>query len=108
MMEVIFDDGKRVIYEFDHLEELTLSYATTVHKAQGSEYPAVVLPILTGPAILMNRNILYTAVTRAKSCVVVVGTADAVQKMIDNIRVQERYTGLKDRICETYEQKRTI
>lgn len=98
MLEVRFDDGKYVIYNFDLLEELVLAYATTIHKAQGSEYPAVILPLLSGPPLLMNRNILYTAVTRAKQCVCVVGTEDAVNRMIRNVREQKRYSGLKSRI----------
>lgn len=100
MLEVIFDDGKYVIYGYEQLEELTLAYATTVHKSQGSEYPAVILPLLSGPQILMNRNILYTAVTRAKKCVVIVGNSAVVERMIENTREQERYTGLKDRVRE--------
>ena len=100
MLEVIFDDGKYVIYEYEQLEELTLAYASTIHKSQGSEYPAVILPILSGPPVLMNRNILYTAVTRAKKCVVIVGIAETINKMIENTREQERYTGLKDRLEE--------
>ena len=100
MIEVIFDDGKHVIYEYDQLEELTLAYATTIHKSQGSEYPAVILPLLSGPYILMNRNILYTAVTRAKKCVVIVGLEDTVNQMIANTREQERYSGLRNRLEE--------
>ena len=100
MIEVLFDDGKHVVYEFGQLEELTLAYATTIHKSQGSEYPAVILPLLSGPAVLMNRNILYTAVTRAKKCVVIVGSAEVVGNMIDNVRQAQRYTGLKSRILE--------
>lgn len=101
MLEVIFDDGKHVIYNFDQLEELTLAYASTIHKAQGSEYPAVVLPLLTGPSMLMNRNILYTAVTRARRCVCIVGSDATVRRMIDNVYEAVRYSGLMDRILET-------
>ncbi len=101
LFEVLFDDGKNVIYTFEQLEELTLAYATTIHKAQGSEYPAVILPILSGPKVLMNRNILYTAVTRARKCVCIVGREEAVRSMIDNVREAQRYSGLKDRIEET-------
>ncbi len=101
LFEVLFDDGKTVIYTFEQLEELTLAYATTIHKAQGSEYPAVILPILSGPKVLMNRNILYTAVTRARKCVCIVGKEEAVRGMIDNVREAQRYSGLKDRIEET-------
>lgn len=100
LMEVHFDDGKYVIYNFDQLEELVLAYAATIHKSQGSEYPAVVLPLLSGPELLMNRNILYTAVTRAKSCVCIVGSAETVQRMIKNVREMRRYSGLKDCIKE--------
>ena len=100
MMEVVFDDGKHVIYQPEQLEEVTLAYATTIHKAQGSEYSAVVMPLLSGPEILMNRNILYTGVTRARNCVVIVGSAATVHRMVDNIREQRRYSGLKDRLKE--------
>ena len=72
-LTVEFDEGRYVEYPFSGLEELELAYAVTIHKSQGSEYPAVVLPLLAGPRMLMNANLLYTAVTRAKSCVVLVG-----------------------------------
>ncbi len=98
LLEVRFDDGKYVIYNFDQLEEVVLAYATTIHKAQGSEYPAVVLPLLSGPPLLLNRNILYTAVTRAKKCVCIVGTEPTVKRMIDNVREQKRYSSLKEQI----------
>jgi len=101
MLEVVFDDGKHVIYDYDQLEELTLAYASTIHKAQGSEYPAVILPLLTGPAMLMNRNILYTAVTRARQCVCIVGSDETVRRMIENVREAMRYSGLRNRIIET-------
>jgi exodeoxyribonuclease V alpha subunit len=100
LMEVIFDDGKHVIYNFEQLDELTLSYASTIHKAQGSEYPAVILPLLSGPALLMNRNILYTAVTRARKCVCIVGSDETVRRMINNVREARRFSGLKTRILE--------
>lgn len=99
-VEVLFDDGKYVLYSFKQLDELELAYAVTIHKSQGSEYPAVVLPILTGPRLLMNRNLLYTAVTRAKKCVTLVGSAEAVDEMIKNINEQKRYSGLMDRLKE--------
>ncbi|MBQ9700303.1 MAG: ATP-dependent RecD-like DNA helicase [Lachnospiraceae bacterium] len=99
-MEVAFDDGKVVNYSFKQLDELELAYAVTIHKSQGSEYPAVVLPLLVGPRMLMNRNLLYTAVTRAKKCVTIVGIQDAVDEMIRNVNEQKRYSGLQDRICE--------
>ena len=99
-LDVEFDDGKNVTYSFKQLEELELAYAVTIHKSQGSEYPAVVLPLLTGPRMLMNRNLLYTAVTRAKKCVTIVGTKEAVEEMIKNINEQKRYSGLVDRLRE--------
>lgn len=102
LVEVHFDDGRYVIYDFDQLEEVVLAYAITIHKAQGSEYPAVVLPLLSGPEMLMNRNILYTAVTRAKSCVCIVGTSEVVNRMIDNVRNTKRYSGLRERLVECW------
>ena len=100
LMTVEFDDGKYVEYPFSQLEELELAYAVTVHKSQGSEYPAVIIPLLSGPQMLMNRNLLYTAVTRAKSCVTVVGSEGVFNQMIDNTFEQKRYTTLKERIQE--------
>ena len=97
---VEFDENRFVEYSFKQLDELELSYAVTVHKSQGSEYPAVVLPLLSGPRMLMNRNLLYTAVTRARSCVTVVGDPTVFQQMIDNQYEQMRYTTLRQRICE--------
>lgn len=94
---VEFDEGRMVSYPFKQLDELELAYAITVHKSQGSEYPAVVIPLLTGPRPLMNRNLLYTAVTRARSCVTLVGSAQTFQAMVENGTEQKRYTGL----CET-------
>ena len=100
MLTVEFDERRFVEYSFKQLEELELAYALTVHKSQGSEYPAVILPLLNGPRMLMNRNLLYTAVTRARSCVTVVGSPYAFNQMIDNKYEQMRYTSLKQRICE--------
>jgi len=105
MLEVQFDDGKHAVYEAEQIEELTLAYAATIHKSQGSEYPAVILPLLSGPDILMTRNILYTAVTRARRCVVIVGSEQTVRRMIENSRERERYSGLKDRLLEILQQK---
>jgi helicase, recD/traA family len=82
------------------LEELELAYAVTIHKSQGSEYPAVVIPLLSGPRMLMNRNLLYTAVTRAKKCVTIVGDEQTFYEMIQNNSQQRRYSGLRDRIVE--------
>ncbi len=97
---VEFDDNRLVEYSFSQLDELELAYAVTIHKSQGSEYPAVILPILDGPRLLFNRNLLYTAVTRAKSCVTIVGSDSMLQFMIDNKSEQNRYSGLCDRIKE--------
>ena len=93
-MTVEFDEGRRIVYPFNQLEELELAYAITVHKSQGSEYPAVVMPLLTGPKMLFNRNILYTAVTRAKKCVAIVGSEQTVARMIQNESEQTRYSSL--------------
>lgn len=98
LMEVQFEDDKYVIYTFKQLDELELAYAITIHKSQGSEYPAVVIPLLSGSSFLMNRNILYTAVTRAKKCVCIVGSNETFQHMIDNENQVKRYTGLKYQI----------
>lgn len=97
---VRFDEGRTVRYSFSEADELELSYAVTVHKSQGSEYPAVILPLLSGPPALMNRNLLYTAVTRARSCVVLIGSREAVRQMIGGTNQTIRYTGLRDRIHE--------
>ncbi|MHB8128752.1 MAG: SF1B family DNA helicase RecD2 [Mobilitalea sp.] len=97
---VAFDDNRLVDYTFNQLDELDLAYAVTIHKSQGSEYPAVILPILDGPRLLFNRNLLYTAVTRAKSCVTIVGSDTMLQFMIDNKSEQSRYSGLCERIRE--------
>jgi exodeoxyribonuclease V alpha subunit len=89
-----------VNYSFKQLEELELAYAITIHKSQGSEYPAVILPVLTGPQLLFNRNLLYTAVTRARKCVAIVGDEQTIARMIENERQQKRYTSLSLRITE--------
>jgi exodeoxyribonuclease V alpha subunit len=99
-LTVEFDEGRCVTYPFSELDELELAYAITIHKSQGSEYPAVILPLLGGPRMLLNRNLLYTAVTRARSCVVVLGSDSTVQEMIDNEEQLKRYTGLRIRIEE--------
>lgn len=99
-MTISFDEGRRVEYSFKNLDELELAYAITIHKSQGSEYPAVVIPLLSGPQMLMNRNLLYTAVTRAKKCVTIVGDENTFFQMVQNNIEQKRYSGLKDRILE--------
>ncbi len=103
-VKVEYEEGRTVQYPFANLDELELAYAITVHKAQGSEYPAVVMPIMEGPKMLMNRNILYTAITRAKKCVTMVGDADVFYSMIDNTSQAKRYSGLKDRIDERFRE----
>ncbi|MCI9559723.1 ATP-dependent RecD-like DNA helicase [Candidatus Ventrimonas sp. KK005] len=99
-MTVEFDEGRMVNYGFRQLEELELAYAITIHKSQGSEYPAVVIPVHSGPRMLMTRNLIYTAVTRARKCVCLVGIPEMFQVMVDNEIEQKRYTGLKARIRE--------
>lgn len=100
VVEVEFDENKSVLYEYSQLEELELAYALTIHKSQGSEYPAVIIPLLTGTPKLMNRNLIYTAITRARKCVVILGSEKMLRAMIDNTRVNLRRTGLKLRIRE--------
>lgn len=103
LLTVEFDDCRFVEYSFKQLDELELAYAITIHKAQGSEYPAVVIPLLNGPRMLMNRNLLYTAVTRARKCVTLVGSPNTFYQMVDNEFEQKRYTTLKERIRELNE-----
>ena len=100
-MTITFDENRVVEYSFKQLEELELAYAITIHKSQGSEYPAVVIPLLTGPQMLMNRNLLYTAVTRAKKCVTLVGNDETFQMMIQNTSQLKRYSGLCQRLLES-------
>ena len=97
---VEIDGNRRVCYPFSNMEELELAYAVTIHKSQGSEYPAVIMPLLGGPKMLMNRNLLYTGVTRAKDCVTILGSSETVNAMIANENEQKRFSGLADRICE--------
>lgn len=102
-MTVEFDECRMVEYSLRNLEELELAYAITIHKSQGSEYPAVVIPLLNGPKMLMNRNLLYTAVTRARKCVTLVGDEMTFQSMIQNTRQQKRYSGLAEEIKKVIE-----
>ena len=104
-LTVEFDEGKMVDYSFKQLEELELAYAITIHKSQGSEYPAVVIPVYSGPRMLMTRNLIYTAVTRARTCVCLVGIPEMLQTMVDNVVEQRRYTGLKIRIQEVMQSE---
>lgn len=104
LLTVEFDEGKMIEYSFKQLEELELAYAITIHKSQGSEYPAVIIPMYNGPRMLMTRNLIYTAVTRARSCVCLVGQPDAFYTMAANCVEQKRYSGLKARVQEIYDQ----
>ncbi|EOT2957625.1 ATP-dependent RecD-like DNA helicase [Clostridium perfringens] len=99
-LAIIFDDERRVIYDFMYLDELDLAYAITIHKSQGSEFPVVIIPAYMGAPLLMNRNLLYTGITRAKEMVVVVGIPKALKYMVDNTRSMERYSSLNWRIKE--------
>ena len=99
-LTVEFEEGRMVEYPFGAIDELELAYAITIHKSQGSEYPAVVIPLLAGPRPLMNRNLLYTAVTRARKCVTLVGDDRVFAQMIENVQEQKRYCGLRDRLLE--------
>ena len=100
MVKVCFDESKYVYYSFDELTELELAYAVTVHKSQGTEYPAIIIPLLQCPRPLMNRNLLYTAVTRASKCVALVGDENIFKTMVDNKNELLRYSGLGERIME--------
>ena len=95
-----FEEKKKVRYPFQLLEELELAYAVTIHKSQGSEYPAVVIPLLQGPRQLFHRNLIYTAVTRARKCVTLVGSDVTFQEMICNVNEQKRYTSLAEQLVE--------
>ena len=99
-VQVEYDEHRLVEYTFSQLDEIELAYAITIHKSQGSEYPAVLLPLLSGPKMLMNRNLLYTAVTRARKCVTILGSQEVVDGMIENENQYHRYTGLGRRILE--------
>jgi len=100
---VEFEEGKLASYGFNEMDELELAYAVTIHKSQGSEYPAVIIPVLGGPKMLLNRNLLYTAVTRARKCVTIVGSKAVIYQMIKNVNEKKRYSGLCQRIIEMEE-----
>ena len=99
VMIIRFDD-KTAVYSFSLLDDLELAYAITVHKSQGSEYPVVIIPMYSCPPMLMVRNLFYTAVTRAKKMVILVGRSDIPRKMTENYRQIARFTTLKDKICD--------
>ena len=105
-IQVEYDEHRLVEYTFSQLDEIELAYAITIHKSQGSEYPAVLLPLLSGPKLLMNRNLLYTAVTRARKCVTILGSQEMVDGMIGNENQYHRYTGLGKRILELESEDR--
>ena len=98
--DIRFDDGRVSTYDFSEFSEIEQAYAITVHKSQGSEYPAVIIPVYKGPTMLMSRNLIYTAITRAKKCVVLVGVPDCFYTMVANTKEMARYTGLKSRLLE--------
>lgn len=97
-MVVEFDEHKRVTYPFSGLDEIEPAYAITIHKSQGSEYPAVIMPLLTGPHMLFNRNLLYTGITRAKTCVTILGSRSTLREMVDNNQENRRFTGFADQL----------
>ncbi|MEY8334703.1 ATP-dependent RecD-like DNA helicase [Lachnospiraceae bacterium 47-T17] len=102
-LTVEFEEGRMVEYPFGIIDELELAYAVTIHKSQGSEYPAVVLPLMNGPRPLMNRNLLYTAVTRARKCVTIVGDDRVFTQMVDNVQEQQRFCGLERAVRRIFE-----
>lgn len=107
MVTVEFEDGRYAEYSFKQLDELELAYAITIHKSQGSEYPAVVIPVFPGPRMLLNRNLLYTAVTRARKCVTLVGNEEVFAEMINNEKQQNRYSSLDERLRELNMEKQS-
>ncbi|MGF7059774.1 SF1B family DNA helicase RecD2 [Brassicibacter mesophilus] len=102
-MTVLFDDNKEVVYGFNQIDELKLAYATTIHKSQGSEFPVVIMPVYWGPPMLLTRNLLYTAITRAKELVVLVGMEKYMHTMIKNNRITKRYSGLSNRLLKVFD-----
>lgn len=101
-LTVFFDDNRSVVYTYTQLDELELAYAITIHKSQGSEFPVVVMPVTWGPPMLLTRNLLYTAITRARSLVVLVGTENYLNLMVNNNKIVERYSGLGIRLKKFY------
>ncbi len=101
---VEYDEHRLVTYQYAQLDEIELAYAVTIHKSQGSEYPAVIMPLLSGPRMLFNRNLLYTGVTRARNCVTILGSRETLRQMVANNYQNRRYTGLSDRIRELIPQ----
>lgn len=105
---VQFDDEKEVVYSFSQLDELILAYATTVHKSQGSEFPVIVMPMVWGPPMLLTRNLFYTAITRAKQLVVLVGKEKYMEEMIENNKIDKRFSALDYRLASTVETYRLL
>ena len=103
-LRIDFDDDKHVEYPFERLDELDLAYAVTVHKSQGSEFPAVIMPVCNMPPMLMCRNLFYTAITRAKELIVLVGTPESVATMTRNNNQYKRTTGLCDKLTKEYNE----
>ena len=99
-LTVRFDENREVLYESGDLEDLSLAYCLSVHKSQGSEFPVVILPVTGGPSMLLTRNLFYTALTRAKNLVVLVGTEGVIQAMVENDHEARRYTTLTRRLRE--------
>ena len=99
-LTVLFDDDRTAVYEYPMLEELELAYCLSVHKSQGSEFTCVVMPAVGGPPMLLTRNLFYTALTRARQLVVLVGREDAVAAMVGNNHIARRYTALAERLSE--------
>ena len=97
-VSVIYDEEKKVVYDFKDLDQIELAYAVTVHKSQGSEFPVVIIPLYDAPYMLINRNLFYTGITRARDLVILVGREDIMRKMVDNNRENKRYSGLKEKI----------
>ena len=102
-LTILFDDGRTSVYNYKELDQIEHAFAVTIHKSQGSEYPAVILPLLGGNRKLMNRNLIYTAITRAKKLVIIVGDVNLVNQMIDNSEEQKRYTSFALRLEEMNE-----
>ena len=97
-LTVLFDEDKEVVYESGDLESLEPAYCLSVHKSQGSEFPVVIMPVIGGPPMLLTRNLLYTAMTRARELVVLVGSEDVIRRMVENDHVARRYTTLALRL----------
>ncbi len=102
-LTVLFDDGREVEYKFAMLDDIVLAYASTIHKSQGSEYKCVIIPLYSGPPMLLTRNLLYTAITRAKQLVVLVGNTKIIEQMIGNNYISTRNSSLDDRLRELNE-----